>query len=415
MKSKKHTPIRNKKRGVRAVATAAAVPAHVGNVERESKTAFIEVSLDNLIGNVNEIRKAIPGDKGIMAVVKDLAYGCGAVPVSRTLEETGISWLAVATAAEARSIRDGGVLLPILVLGSGSAGEIDWGSTTHVICTCNDLHDLETMRSTGEKVRFHLNIDTGMGRLGLSGEEIARAIDFTKKHPKLECEGAFTHLACADAPADDTVEMQIKKFRDALDRLRSGGISPRHIHYANSAAIMRHPLTSECTLVRPGIALYGCRPDPLQDFELSLRPVVSLKAPVMKIKKVPEGTPISYGARYVTPHETNIATIPLGYGIGLPRKLTGLGEVLIRGKRYPIAGTVTMDYIMVDLGPETDVCVGDSAVAIGSQGGECISPDEVAAKCGTIAYEIMCGLSTRLARYFTRNGEVTRKQEGFFF
>jgi alanine racemase len=142
---------------------------------------------------------------------------------------------------------------------------------------------------------------------------------------------------------------------------------------------------------------------------------VSLKAAVAKIKQVPAGTPVSYGGRYVTTRETLIATISLGYGIGLPRKLTGVGSVLLGGRRYAIAGTVTMDYVMADIGPSTDICVGDEAVAIGCQGGECISPDEVALQCGTIAYEILCGLSARLDRYYILGGEIVATQQGHYF
>ncbi len=375
----------------------------------------IEVSLDNVLHNVSEIRRAAGKGKGIMAVVKDLAYGCGSVVVSRALASCGVEWLAVATAAEARALRDGGITLPVLVLGACDTDELAWAGAHKVSVSLNDVADLGVMTRAGTPVRIHVNVDTGMTRLGLLPTELGALVSALQNNSKLVCEGAYTHLACADVPGTGTVDIQTSKFRAALDILRKNGISPKFIHYANSAAIMRHPLSSECTLVRPGITIYGCKPDPLQDFPLALKPVVTLKAPVTKIKKVSAGTAISYGARYVTSAETHIATIPLGYGIGLPRKLTGAGSVLIRGRRYAIAGTVTMDYIMADVGLNTDVCVGDEAVAIGCQGSECISPDEVAAKCGTIAYEILCGLSTRLDRYFVLKGEVVGRQEGHYF
>jgi alanine racemase len=375
----------------------------------------IEVSLDNILHNVSEIRRVAGKGKGIIAVVKDLAYGCGSVMVSRTLASCGVEWLAVATAAEARTLRDGGITLPVLVLGACDTDELAWAGAHKVSISLNDIADLAVMAGAGTQVRLHVNIDTGMSRLGLLPSELETALSTLRGNPALICEGVYTHLACADVPGTDTVDIQINKFRAALDLLRKSGISPKFIHYANSAAIMRHPLSPECTLVRPGITIYGCKPDPLQDFPLALKPVVTLKAPLSKIKLVPAGTAVSYGARYVTSTETHIATIPLGYGIGLPRKLTGTGQVLIGGKRYAIAGTVTMDYIMADLGPKTDIRVGDEAVAIGYQGSECISPDELAAKCGTIAYEILCGLSTRLDRYFMLKGEVVGRQEGLYF
>jgi alanine racemase len=375
----------------------------------------IEVSLDNIIHNVMEIKKIVPSPKGIMAVVKDLAYGCGSVMVSKTLEANGVAWLAVAFAGEACALRDGGVKLPILALGECGKDELAWGAVNNISFSLNDPADITAWIDSGVSVRFHVNVDTGMGRLGLLPQQLDAVIAGVKNNPRLVCEGAYTHLACADIPGTDSVKVQLKRFREALNALKQHGISPQHVHYANSSAIMRFPVSPECTLVRPGITIYGCKPDPSQDFSLDLKSAVALKGYVVKIKRVPAGTPVSYGGRYVTPCETNIATIPLGYGIGLPRLLSNKGAVLIGGQRYTIAGTVTMDYIMVDAGPRSKMHVGDEAVAIGYQGGEYISPDEVACLAGTIAYEILCGLSTKLDRYYIRNGAMLHYQPGYYF
>jgi alanine racemase len=191
-----------------------------------------------------------------------------------------------------------------------------------------------------------------------------------------------------------------------IGALAKSKIRPHHVHYANSAALLRFPQDPACTLVRPGIALYGCKPDPLQEFGITLKPVVSLKSYVVKVKRVPPGTPVSYGGRYVTKGDTHIATISLGYGAGIPRRLSNIGTVLIRGRRYTIAGTVTMDYVMVDTGPSTDIRVGDEAVMLGCQDGECVTADAVAEQAGTIGYEILCGLSRRLDRYYYLGGNV---------
>lgn len=383
--------------------------------EKSLLSPRIEVSLDNIIHNISQIKTTVPSSKGIMAVVKDLAYGCGSVMVSKTLEANGVAWLAVAFAGEARALRDGGVTLPVLVLGECGKNELAWGAANNISFSLNDPADVVAWSDNGLAVRFHVNVDTGMGRLGLLPQQLSAIIGALKNNPRLVCEGAYTHLACADIPGTDSVSVQLKRFREALDALRQHGISPQHIHYANSSAIMRFPISPECTLVRPGITMYGCKPDPSQDFPLALKSVVALKAHVAKIKRVPAGTPVSYGGRYVTPDDTNIATIPLGYGIGLPRLLTNKGAVLIGGKRYTIAGTVTMDYIMVDAGPRPQMSVGDEAVAIGYQGSEYISPDEVARLAGTIAYEILCGLSTKLDRYYIRNGVTLHYQPGYYF
>jgi alanine racemase len=376
---------------------------------------FIEVLLDNIVHNLGEVRRAASSPKGIMAVVKDLAYGCGSVMVSKTLEANGVAWLAVATTPEARAIRDGGVRLPILVLGGCTRDEVQWGSENNISFSLNDPADASSWSVCPLPVRFHMNIDTGMGRLGILPQQLDAVVTAIKKNPLLVCEGAYTHLACADAQGTDTVAIQLKRFGSALDLLRQNGVSPRHIHYANSAAIARFPLSPECTLVRPGIALYGCRPDPAQDFDLDLKCAIALKAYVTKIKHVPAGTPVSYGGRYVATADTMIATIPIGYGIGLPRSLSGKGSVLIGGKRYAISGTVTMDYIMADVGANPAVRVGDEAVAIGCQGAECISADEVALKAGTIGYEILCGMSAKLDRYYYLGGAMVRFTPGFYF
>jgi alanine racemase len=178
---------------------------------------------------------------------------------------------------------------------------------------------------------------------------------------------------------------------------------------------MRSPDLAGATLARPGIALYGCRPNPAHAFPLNLRPVVSLKSRVVRMKKVPAGTPVSYGGRYVTPAETVIATVALGYGDGLPRSLGNRGDVLIRGKRFRIAGTVTMDYLMVDAGPDPCMRIGDEAVAMGAQGSQEITPDDVAMLDSTIGYEIMCGLSPSIDRIYISGGKnVAREKRKIF-
>lgn len=376
---------------------------------------FLEISLDNILYNLGEIRRIIPPDKGVIAVVKDCAYGCGSVPVSRVLEANGVAFLAVACLDEAAVLREAGIASPLLVLGPCDARGLAWGATHNIVFSLNDLSDVGAWRSAAAAVRFHLNIDTGMGRLGIAPAETSEIIAELKKNQSLFCEGAYTHLASADVPGTDTVDRQLRRFADSVSLLKAGGISLTHIHYANSAGLMRFPLSPDCTLVRPGITLYGCRPDPSQQFPLNLKSVVTLKAPVVKMKRVAAGTPISYGGRYVTSTETNIATIPLGYGIGLPRGLTGKGSVLINGRRHAIAGTVTMDHIMADVGTSPAVSIGDEAVVIGCQGCECISPDEVALCCGTIAYEILCGLSERLDRYYIYKGAISDRVAGRLF
>jgi alanine racemase len=375
----------------------------------------ISVSLDNLLYNLAQIQQHAPPDAGIIAVVKDNAYGCGSVMIARTLEQNGVSHLAVAAPAEARALRDNGVSLPILVFGQCAGNDLAWGFSNNILFSLNDITDLDMWIESACKVRFHVAVDTGMGRLGILPGQAGLVSEKVKNAPLLACEGIYTHFAKADEPGTTSVAEQLKLFKNVIRQFAQNGIMPRHVHYANSAALLRFPLDPACTLVRPGITLYGCRPDPSRDFGISLKPVVSLKSYVVKTKRVPAKTPLSYGGTYVTPGDTTIATISLGYGIGLPRRLGNTGSVLIRGKRYTIAGRVTMDYIMADVGPDTDILPGDEAVAIGCQGSECITADDIAASAGTIGYEILCGLSSRLDRYYYLGGKVIHHLPGYIY
>lgn len=366
---------------------------------------YVEISLDNLIHNLNQIKNSTPDSMAIMAVIKDNAYGCGSVMVARALEAHHVRFFAVANAGEARALRTADIRSQILVLGDSGPEEILWGAKANVRFALNDLADLQILNNLGCPVLFHANIDTGMGRLGIAPSETSALISILKSSPQLTCEGIFTHLANADGPDTGTISRQLAHFRKVLNSLNENSLAPRHIHYANTATIMRYPL-EECTMVRPGIALYGCKPDPAKNFALDLKPVLSLKTRVVKMKRVIAGTPISYGSAYVTPTETMIATIALGYGQGLPRQLSNRGSVLIRGHRYRIAGRVTMDFIMVDAGTNPDMSVGDEVVAIGSQGTESIHPDDIALLCNTIGYEILCNISSTIDRLYVLDGKI---------
>ena len=373
---------------------------------------YLEISLDNVLHNLAALRSRLPSGTGIMAVVKDCAYGCGSAIVARVLEKWGnVGFFAVNRPAEAFFLSRKDLRSPILVLGKASAADLRKGEKCGIVFSLNDLADIRLWKSSGAKIRFHCAIDTRMNRIGILPSEIVQLVQELRNAPSLSLEGAFTYFANADEPDTITVGQQVDAFKGALSLLRCSGISPGHIHYSNSAAIMRFDLPG-CTLVRPGIALYGCRPDPRQQFSPDLKPIVALKSHVVKIKKVPANTPVSYGGTYVTERETLIATIALGYANGYPRSLSNRGEVLIRGRRYKIAGTVTMDYLMVDAGPLPAIAVGDEVTAIGYQGGECISPDDLALLDNTIGYEILCNLSPGLDRIYIHKGEVVGKENG---
>jgi len=376
---------------------------------------YVEISLDNLLHNLAQVRSALPEGVGVMAVVKDCSYGCGSVMAAQALERSGgVKFFAVARAREAYVLRGAGVMSKVLVLGMTPSVELLAGAENDMLFALNDLNDLRRWKSYGRDVNFHLNIDTGMGRMGLLPSEMGIFIDLLKSAPNLRLQGVFTHMANSDEPNTPTVGRQVETFTNCIDKLRQADLNPADIHYGNTAALLRFPVKG-CTLVRPGISLYGCRPDPAQDFGINLKPVASLISQIVKMKKVPAGTPVSYGGNYVTKEETWIATIALGYAHGLPRFLSNKGEVLIRGKRYRIAGNVTMDYIMVDAGAYPAVSIGDEAVALGTQGGETITADEIAVIGNTIGYEVLCNLGTSIKRFYVQNGKTVSDNPGGIF
>ncbi len=375
----------------------------------------VVVSLDNLLHNVCELRARVPSNVKLIAVVKDCAYGCGALYVSKTLEKEGdVDFFAVANAKEAFALRSFGIRGDILVLGKADEEQLRRGTDENITFTCNDLDDLVGWIDSGIPVNFHCKIDTGMRRLGIQADEVSEFIDILKSSRSLSCKGVFTHFACADIPGTRTVERQYSLFISACEMLECAGIRPEHIHISNSAAVMRFP-SLRCTHIRPGIALYGCKPDPAQSFEADLRPVLSLKGSVVSLRKVPGDTAVSYCGRYKTSSPTWIATIGMGYAHGIPRYLSNRGDVLIGGKRYRIRGNVTMDYIMVDAGQHPEMKIGDEAVVIGSQGDEQISADEVAIHGNTIGYEVLCNIGTSIERIYILNNKIIGINKGEIF
>ena len=378
-----------------------------------SGTPYIEINLDSLVHNLNQVRKKLGASNSIIAVVKDNAYGLGAPVIAQILEKEGVGFFAVACMDEAKELREHSIHSPILVLGACSQDDITWASSNEVHVTLNDLAQLNQMVDLDCKVKLHINVDTGMGRLGLIKSETDEALKIISSSGTIELEGIFTHFANADVPDTDKTSLQYEQFTDVLNSVRENGLSPRYIHCSNSAAICRFQIPDNF-YVRPGILLYGSRSDPAQIFDFDLLPIASLKANIIKIKKVPAGTSISYGGTYVAQEETLIATVPIGYTHGLPRALSNKGEVLIHGRCFPIVGKVTMDHIMVDIGPASDIAVGDEVVAMGKQGNETISPDDIALLSGTVSYEILTWLCNRIDRYYCRDDKIVCHEQNIY-
>jgi alanine racemase len=336
----------------------------------------------------------------VLAVVKAQAYGHGAVPFARRLTELGAGMLGVALVEEGRELRDAGIKLPILVMGPvfpEQAGVlVQLGLTPALFSRAFARALSDRAGREARTVPVHVKIDTGMGRIGLRPEEAGGFIAEIATYPGIVVEGLMTHFADADLRDKQFAEQQMERYEVLVRSLEAKGIAVPLRHAANSAAVLEYD-RALLTMVRPGLMLYGY--DPLENrSNLDLRPVLSWTSRIAFIKIVPAGTPISYGRTFVTKRESLIATVPVGYADGFDRSLSNRGQALVRGVRVPVAGRVCMDMIMLDVTDVTAVAEGDEVVLIGAQGKERITADDLAAKTGTIAYEVLCGISGRVPR-----------------
>jgi alanine racemase len=340
----------------------------------------------------------------LLAVVKADGYGHGSVPVSRAALDGGATWLGVALVEEGVELREAGIDAPILVLSEpppAAASTVVATELTPVVYTTTGIESLAAAVATSgrdQPLPVHLKLDTGMHRVGAAtGDALALAKAILHRD-ELRLEGLLTHLAVADEPDHPATAIQLERFELARAELRASNVVPPIAHAANSAGLLA--AGARYDLVRCGIALYGIPPAPGIDGGLELRPALSLHARVSYAKELAAGERLSYGLRYALPKPGHVATVPIGYADGLPRRLgeTG-GSVLIGGRRHPIAGTVTMDQILVDTG-DAPVGVGDDVVLIGSQGDETITASEWAARLDTIPYEIVCQIGPRVPRRY---------------
>jgi alanine racemase len=365
-----------------------------------SRWAWVDVDLDAVRHNV-EVMRSVAAPALVWAAVKANGYGHGAVPVARAALDGGAAGLCVALVQEGLALRSAGLDCPILVLSEQPASElIDAVRAGLELTVYSHGQLLAIAAARGRDHPVHLKIDTGMRRVGAAAEDalgLAAAID---ESIAVRLAGVCTHLAVADEPADPFTAAQIEVFDDVLTALAVAGHHPPLVHAANSAATLALPAT-RFDMVRIGIAMYGISPGPaLDQHAAALRPALTLRARVSHVKKVRAGERISYGLKHRFEGNTTVATLPLGYADGVPRRLfAGGGEVLIGGHRRPIVGVVTMDQLMVDCG-NADVALGDEAVLIGRQGGDSITAGEWADRLGTIGYEVVCGISDRIERRY---------------
>jgi alanine racemase len=364
------------------------------------RLSVAEISLANLAHNLDFLRTSI-SDSEMLAIVKANAYGHGIDEISLELQRLGVTMFGVAFADEGVRLRETGITSKIIVLLPELNGNaklcVDY-NLTPVAYSPDFLESLNTEAGQQNKIaNYHLFIDTGMNREGIRPDT---AVDFIKSAAKLEnirAEGICTHFAAAWTSQDFT-HKQLSLFNQTLDILISNGFEFDLIHAANSTAAIKNP-ESRFNVFRPGIALYGYPPTFAEDSDYPLKPIMTLRTKVSSVRSISAGDTVGYSLKYISDAERNIATIPIGYGDGLFRQYTGIGQVLIRGKRFNIVGTICMDSCMVDIGNE-DIQPGEEVIIIGQQGSESITAYEIANKLATIPYEITTAISARVPRKY---------------
>jgi len=370
--------------------------------ERLYRPVWAEIDLDAIRANVRTLAGAA-APAALMTVVKADGYGHGAVPVARAALDAGAQGLGVALVEEGAELRAAGIDAPVLVLSEPpppAAPAVVALGLTPVAYTRPGIDALAkaVADSGAEALPVHLKVDTGMHRVGCTTDDACALAETIAARDELRLEGVLTHFAVADEPDNPYTGEQLDRFEGVLDDLRRAGVQFDLVHAANSAALLAFTDRARFDLVRCGIAAYGVPPAPSLAGRVPLRPAMALKARVSHVKRLPAGARLSYGLRYTMPADGTVATVPVGYADGVPRALSATGgEVLVRGRRHPIAGTVTMDQLMVDVG-DTPVDVGDEVVLLGRDGDAEITADEWADRLGTIAYEIVCGIGARVPR-----------------
>jgi alanine racemase len=363
------------------------------------------VDLDAIAANIKAIRSVAGDDVRIMAVVKSFGYGNDSIRTSRVALENGVEYLAVAFPDEAAMLRENRIDAPILVL-NVLPEEVDKVVRYRMTAVVSSLHIAEALDGAagpGKRIPVHIKIDTGRGRSGVWVGDAIPFVERVRRFRNLDVEGIMTHFSCADDPEEDEyTRKQIAQFESLTAELEQRGCEFRYIHAGNTAALVRFPET-RFNMVRPGLAIYGMYPSEAVRRDIKLEQVITFTTKISQIKEHPPGRCISYNRRFTTSRPCRIATLPVGYNDGYPRFQSNVGEVLVRGKRCPVVGTVCMDNTMIDVTDVPDAAVGDETVLIGRQGSEEILADDIAANGGTINYEIACKISPRVTRIFVKS------------
>lgn len=377
-------------------------------MEEPQYRSWVEVDLDNFTSNLNEVRRLVGPRVKILQVVKADAYGHGAIEISHVALKSGASSLGVANADEGVQLRVGGISAPIIILSPSTIPEIQEIIKYTLTSSVSDLHFARELQDkyhqAGLQAQIHIEVDTGMGRGGTMNHHSLAMIQEIKGFPNVYIEGIFTHLAQSETTTSYN-DGQWRLFQALLKDLKEHNICIPLRHIANSGAVLNYP-DFYLDMVRPGLMTYGIHPSPETMTKAKLAPVMSFKTRVLLMKDFPSRSSIGYGSTFITSGPTKIATIPVGYGDGYGLLLSNQGEALIKGRRAPVVGRISMDMCTLDVTHIPDLQIGDEVVMLGRQGVEEITADELAAKARTISYEIICALGKRAPRIFLQQGKT---------
>ena len=372
------------------------------------RPAWVEVNLNNFDYNIKQIKEKAAG-RELIGVIKADAYGHGSVKCAEVLRENGVKTFAIATLQEAITLREAGAKEEIIMLGLTPdmyADTIVDYDITPVVCDSSNAKAIsDAAAAAGKTVSGLIAVDTGMGRIGYLADDTAYAIEDIKKMealPNFKIKGLFSHMATADAADKTYSKEQEAKYNAFFEALTKAGIKIPFRTFANSASIMEIP-SVYFDAVRPGIILYGCYPSDEVDFnQLSIKPVMSVKATIVHLKDVPENFSVGYGRKYISTKPARIATLALGYADGYPRPYSPNAKVIVNGVVCPVAGNICMDQCMVDVSAVPNVKVGDEVIVMGSDGVNSVTADDIAKATGTISYEICCAFGQRLPKVYVR-------------
>jgi alanine racemase len=373
-------------------------------------STWVEVDLDRFSANLRAVRALGGPEREAFLVVKADAYGHGAVEIARAAQEEGVAALGVATLHEGIQLRHAGCIIPIVVLSPLLVGEMEEAVLHELDPTVPDLEVATTLSAiataAGRPARCHVEVDTGMGRTGVLAGEAEEFLARLVALPGLRLASVYTHFPDADAEDLSFAAGQIERFTALLARLEARGIRPPRVHAANSAGAVNLP-DSRFDWLRVGLLAYGHRP-PHCDTPIQLQPVMSFKSHLVQVRTLPAGSTVSYGRTWTAPVAARVGVVAVGYGHGYSWLLSNRGHMLVRGRRVPIVGRVTMDLTMVNLEAVPDAQVGDEVVMFGEQGGESLPLTEVARGSETLPYEIMCTIGKRVTKIYIRDGKPVK-------